>query len=113
LGGAGLSRGDLAGAKLQPVRVHPTGHSSSSSTTSTPPSATGQPRLTNKTRTDALLKLLAAQRNGWANETAWAERIREHLLARRGRAPDQRQHTDPAAEPSLRAPLPQPAIVDF
>lgn len=70
-------------------------------------------RLTNKTRTDALLKLLAAQRNGWANETAWAERIREHLLARRGRAPDQRQHTDPAAEPSLRAPLPQPAIVDF
>ena len=70
-------------------------------------------RLTNKTRTDALLKLLAAQRNGWANETAWAERIREHLLARRGRAPDQRQHTDPAAHPSLRAPLPQPAIVDF
>ena len=70
-------------------------------------------RLTNKTRTDALLKLLAAQRNGWANETAWAERIRLHLLARRGRAPDQRQHTDPAAQPSLRAPLPQPAIVDF
>ena len=70
-------------------------------------------RLTNKTRTDALLKLLAAQRNGWANETAWAERIRLHLLAGRGRAPDQRQHTDPAAQPSLRAPLPQPAIVDF
>ena len=67
-------------------------------------------RLTNKTRTDALL---AAQRNGWANETAWAQRIRLHLLARRGRAPDQRQHTDPAAQPSLRAPLPQPAIVDF
>lgn len=70
-------------------------------------------RLTNKTRADALLKLLAARRNGWANETAWAQRIREHLCARHGRAPDQRQHTDPAAEPSLRAPLPQPAIVDF
>jgi hypothetical protein len=70
-------------------------------------------RLTNKTRADALLKLVAAQRNGWANETAWAERIREHLLARQGRAPDQRQHTDPAAEPSLRAPLPPPAMVDF
>jgi len=56
---------------------------------------------------------VAAQRNGWANETTWAERIREHLLARAGRAPDQRQHTDPAAEPSLRAPLPRPAIVDF
>ena len=70
-------------------------------------------RLTNKIRADALLKLLAAQRNGWANETAWAERIREHLFARRGRAPDQRQHTDPAAEPSLRAPLPRPANVDF
>jgi hypothetical protein len=59
-------------------------------------------RLTNKIRADALLKLLAAQRNGWANEAAWAERIREHLFAHRGRAPDQRQHTDPAAEPSLR-----------
>ena len=70
-------------------------------------------RMTNKTRADALLKLVAAQRNGWANETTWAERIREHLLARAGRAPDQRQHTDPAAEPSLRAPLPRPAIVDF
>ena len=70
-------------------------------------------RLTNKIRTDALLKLLAAQRNGWANQTVWAERIREHLLARRGRAPDQRQHTDPAAEPRLRAPRRQPTIVDF
>ena len=70
-------------------------------------------RLTNKTRADALLKLLAAQRNGWANETAWAQRIREHLLARRGRAPDQRQHTDPATEPSLRVPLLRPTHVDF
>ena len=43
-------------------------------------------RLTNKTRADALLNLLAAQRNGWVNETAWAQRIREHLFAHRGRA---------------------------
>jgi hypothetical protein len=70
-------------------------------------------RLTNKTRADALLKLLAAQRSGWVNETAWAQRIREHLFAHRGRAPDQRQHTDPATEPSLRAPLPRPTRVDF
>jgi len=65
-------------------------------------------RLTNRTRTDALLKLLAAQHNGWSNETAWAELIREHLVARRGRAPDQRQHTDPATESSLRPPHPLP-----
>lgn len=70
-------------------------------------------RLTNKTRADSLLKLIAAQRNGWANETAWAEVIRQHLLDRRGRAPDQRQHTDAASKPSLRAPLPRPATVDF
>ncbi len=31
-------------------------------------------RMTNKTRTDALLKLVAARRNGWADETTWAER---------------------------------------
>jgi len=28
-------------------------------------------RLTNRTRADVLLKLLAVQRNGWVNETAW------------------------------------------
>lgn len=65
-------------------------------------------RLTNKARTDALLKLLAAGSNGWADETAWAELIRDHLLARHGRAPDQRRHTDPATEPSLRPPFPLP-----
>ena len=59
-------------------------------------------RMTNKTRTDALLKLLAARRNGWADETAWAELIRDHLLSSHGRAPDQRRHVDSRSEPSLR-----------
>ena len=59
-------------------------------------------RLTNKTRTDALLKLIAARRNGWLDEPAWAELIREHLNKTEGRAPDQRQHTDPKRTPSLR-----------
>jgi hypothetical protein len=85
------------------------GHSSSSSTTSTPPIGDRAARLTNKTRADALLKLLAAQRNGWVNETAWAQRIREHLFAYRGRAPA----PTPAHGPSLRAPLPLPTRVDF
>jgi hypothetical protein len=44
-------------------------------------------RMTNKTRTDALLKLIAARRNGWADETAWAELIRDHLASSHGRAP--------------------------
>ncbi|HEX2401587.1 MAG TPA: hypothetical protein VHJ79_16605, partial [Mycobacterium sp.] len=35
--------------------------------------------LTNKIRTDALLKLIAARRNGWINEAHWAELIRDHL----------------------------------
>jgi hypothetical protein len=59
-------------------------------------------RLTNKTRTDALLKLIAARRNGWLNETAWAELIRDHLSRTNGRAPQQRSHTDPRSAPSLR-----------
>lgn len=70
-------------------------------------------RLTNKARADALLQLLAADRNGWADETAWAELIRRHLLIRRGRAPEQRRCTDSSHDPSLRTPLPRPAIVDF
>ena len=48
-------------------------------------------RLTNKTRTDALLKLIASRRNGWLDETAWAELIRDHLARTDGRAPDQRR----------------------
>jgi hypothetical protein len=59
-------------------------------------------RLTNKTRADALLKLVAARRNGWLDEPAWAELIREHLATSHGRAPDQRRHTDPKNSPSLR-----------
>ena len=59
-------------------------------------------RMTNKTRTDALLTLIAARRNGWADETAWAELIREHLARSHGRAPDQRRHVDSRSEPSLR-----------
>ena len=60
-------------------------------------------RMTNKTRTDALLKLIAARRNGWADETAWAELIREHLANSHGRAPDQRRHVDSRSEPSLQS----------
>ena len=59
-------------------------------------------RMTNKTRTDALLKLIAARRNGWADETAWAELIRDHLASSHGRAPDQRRHVDSRSQPSLR-----------
>lgn len=59
-------------------------------------------RMTNKTRTDALLKLIAARRNGWADETTWAELIRDHLTRTHGRAPDQRRHVDSRSEPSLR-----------
>ncbi len=58
-------------------------------------------RLTNKTRTDALLKLIASRRNGWINETAWAELIRDHLTRTQGRAPDQRRHVDSRSNPSL------------
>ena len=58
-------------------------------------------RLTNKTRTDALLKLIASRRNGWLDETAWAELIRDHLTRTQGRAPDQRRHVDRKGEPTL------------
>lgn len=70
-------------------------------------------RLTNKARADALLQLLAAHRNGWANQQAWADLIRENLLTRQGRAPQQRQCSNPAHPSSLRTPRPAPAIVDF
>jgi hypothetical protein len=59
-------------------------------------------RMTNKRRADALLKLKAAHRNGWANHNRWTEVIHAHLDAHRGRAADQRQHTDPRSAPSLR-----------
>ena len=60
-------------------------------------------RLTNKTRTDALLKLLAARHNHWGSERDWADLVREHLTRRAGHARHQRQHTDPKHSPSLRA----------
>jgi hypothetical protein len=59
-------------------------------------------RLTNKARTDALLKLIAARRNGWLDEPAWAELIRDHLARTNGRAPDQRRHVDSRQDPTLR-----------
>lgn len=59
-------------------------------------------RMTNKRRADALLKLMAAHRNGWVNHDRWTEVIRAHLDAHRGRAADQRRHTDPRSAPSLR-----------
>lgn len=59
-------------------------------------------RMTNKARADALLMLLAAQHNGWVDEREWAEHIRAYLAQRRGLAPDQRRHTDPASSRSLR-----------
>ena len=68
-------------------------------------------RLTNKTRADALLTLLAADRNGWTDETAWAELIRSHLLDQQGLPRQQRQHTDPGHTPTLRR-LPQPLPID-
>ena len=60
-------------------------------------------RLTNKTRTDALLKLLAAHHNHWGSERDWADLVREHLTRHAGHARHQRQHTDPKHSPSLRA----------
>ena len=46
--------------------------------------------------------LLAAQRNGWVSHDRWTTLIRNHLEARRGHAPEQRQHTDPRTAPTLR-----------
>lgn len=59
-------------------------------------------RMTNKTRTDALLKLIAAHRNGWTDESAWATLIRDHLTHANGHAPQQRRHIDRRETPSLR-----------
>lgn len=59
-------------------------------------------KMTNKRRADALLKLLAAQRNGWVHHDRWTALIRKHLDARRGRANEQRQHTDSRTAPTLR-----------
>ncbi|MFC0439633.1 hypothetical protein [Kutzneria buriramensis] len=58
--------------------------------------------MTNKARTDRLLMLIAADRNGWVDERAWAEIIRDHLHGRDGLADRQRQVNDPVTTPSLR-----------
>jgi len=58
--------------------------------------------MTNKTRTDRLLTLLAADLNGWADETAWAELIRDHLHHLHGHAEPQRQITNQAGTTTLR-----------
>lgn len=47
--------------------------------------------LRNAPRTNQLLRLMVAGRNGQADERAWAELIRQHLIANDGRAPRQRQ----------------------
>jgi hypothetical protein len=68
-------------------------------------------KMTNKVRADALLKLLAADRNGWTDEQAWAELIRTHLHRQQGHPRQQREHTDPTSSPSLRR-LPKPVPID-
>jgi hypothetical protein len=59
-----------------------------------------------------LLKLLAADRNGWTDERAWADLIRAHLQRQQGHPRRQREHTDPAGNPSLRR-LPAPVQIDL
>lgn len=68
-------------------------------------------KMTNKVRADALLKLLAADRNGWTDEHAWADLIRTHLHRQQGHARQQREHTDSSGSPSLRR-LPKPVPID-
>lgn len=41
--------------------------------------------------------------NGQADELAWADIIRRHLLAAGGYAPEQRQNDDPHGHRSIRA----------
>jgi hypothetical protein len=69
--------------------------------------------MTNKIRADALLKLLAADRNGWTDERRWAELVRTHLQRQQGQPRQQREHTDPASSPSLRRPSPPPVPIDI
>ena len=59
-------------------------------------------KMTNKARADALLQLLTARHNGWVDEDAWTQLIRDHLAARKGHATQQRLRTDPITAPSLR-----------
>lgn len=57
--------------------------------------------MTNLARAQKLMDLLQLGMNGQADEQEWAERIRNHLLAHRGRAPFQRPHDDPFGTWSL------------
>ena len=60
------------------------------------------PSMTNKIRADRLLTLLAADLNGWADEVAWAELIRDYLHHFSGHAEPQRQITNQAGTTTLR-----------
>jgi hypothetical protein len=57
----------------------------------------------NQARMNRLLKLIALDLNGDADELAWAEIIRRHLITNGGRPGDQRQADDPKGYRSLRA----------
>jgi len=57
----------------------------------------------NQTRTNRLLRLMTLEMNGQADELAWADIIRRHLLATGGYAPEQRQNDDPHGHRSIRA----------
>lgn len=57
--------------------------------------------MTNRHRADALLLVLAANRNWWANRNAWADLLREWLTEREGVAPGQRPFVDRERQPSL------------
>lgn len=69
--------------------------------------------MTNKVRADALLKLLAADRNGWTDERKWADLVRTHLQRHQGRPRQQREHIDAAGSPSLRRPPTPPVPIDI
>jgi hypothetical protein len=58
--------------------------------------------MTNRTRADAMLLLLAAGPNRWVDEQRWAYLLRGWLVKRDGVAPAQRPSDDPEGVPSLR-----------
>jgi hypothetical protein len=62
-------------------------------------------RLGNRARLCRLLNLICVEQRGEADEVAWAEDIRAHLLTRAGRAEHQRQHDDERGRPSLYQPI--------
>ena len=62
-------------------------------------------RLGNRARLCRLLDLICVEQRGDADEVAWAEDIRAHLLTRAGRADRQRQQDDERGRPSLYEPV--------